>query len=718
MFSKRLLSTALLLFIFGITGCSQPSSDSKCIAPVVINEFVASNTSILADDDGDFEDWIELYNCTDNAIDLSGWGLSDNLNRPFKWVFEDTQIQPNEYLIIWASGKDRQQPDQPLHTNFKISASGEPLLLTRPGGETVDQIDAIVVPTDKSYGRYPDGGQKQCYFNSPSPGDSNHSTCFSDASLNAPIFSLNTGTYRDHVKVELTQGFGKNAFILYTLDGSIPELDTGNTFVYNSPITLNHSDNQFEISTSVIRAVTVVADLSKREKLENVIFKGFNHAIDLTNRVVWFGYRVVRKLTNYQSDYFNAHTFNQIALHDPSYLYGGSSIESFAILGQEQYDKALPFMFINNTNLEPVSNREDWITGSFTLNKTSGALEIKGRGNSTWGMPKKPYSIKLDTPESLLDMSSHRRWVLLQNYMDRTLLRNKVSLEISKRLDGLTYTPDSRFVELVLNGQHLGNYQLTEQIHIGKNRLNLQISPDDKKIGGHLLLLDTNNRHKRPSELSWESPIINTAQINPNRDALPYSLRRTLSADPIIAKQYLEEYVTEIETLLMSDFYGSDSILYDKYIDINSFIDYYILFELVRNGEPNHPKSVFMYQGADGKIYAGPAWDFDWGTFRGYSGWTIRNTLWYSRLFLDPYFVEQLKKRWNNALPALQEIPDFIDQQYAHLKLSANLNDQLWDISERTTNRDESMTFEDAIENMKEVYLKRLNWMNNEINSW
>jgi hypothetical protein len=133
---------------------------------------MASNGDLLADEDGDFEDWIELYNAGSEAINLEGYYLSDDDENPLLWKFPSIVIKPQEFLLIWASGKDR--ADGELHTNFKINREGEPLILTLPDGRTVvDRVEATIIPRDLSFGRLPDGGRTWNYLLLPNPGTSN-----------------------------------------------------------------------------------------------------------------------------------------------------------------------------------------------------------------------------------------------------------------------------------------------------------------------------------------------------------------------------------------------------------------------------------------------------------------------------------------------------------------------------------------------------------------
>ncbi|MDC0324351.1 lamin tail domain-containing protein, partial [Verrucomicrobia bacterium] len=111
------------------------SAQSK--GQVVISEFMASNGLTAQDEDGGSSDWIELYNPSNVTVDLTGWFLSNDADNLTEWQFPSTILAPKELLIVWASGKDRKNPDKPLHTNFKLSSDGEFLALIHSDGVTL-----------------------------------------------------------------------------------------------------------------------------------------------------------------------------------------------------------------------------------------------------------------------------------------------------------------------------------------------------------------------------------------------------------------------------------------------------------------------------------------------------------------------------------------------------------------------------------------------------
>lgn len=191
-------------------------------AKIYINEVLSSNDTSEQDEDGDFSDWLELWNAGAEAVELTGWGLSDTYSSPFKWTFGDVTIQPNEFLVVWASSKNRPAitNGNQLHANFAISAGGEEIILTRPDGTLEDEFEPIAIPTDFSLGRQPDGTGPWKYFAVHTPGAANLGTGY-DIILPPPTFSVAGGFFTTNVALELSTT-ETGAVVRYTLDGSEP----------------------------------------------------------------------------------------------------------------------------------------------------------------------------------------------------------------------------------------------------------------------------------------------------------------------------------------------------------------------------------------------------------------------------------------------------------------------------------------------------------------
>ncbi len=197
---------------------------------VVINEFVASNRSTLADEDGDYSDWIELHNPGDTAVDLSGWGLSDNPANLFKWVFPSgTVIPARGYLLIWASGKNR--PLAPIpHAGFSISAEGETLSLTRSTGVIADQSGPVVSPRDLSYGRTRSDPTRRAFLAEATPLAANAWEVMPEQ-IEPVLCSHASGFYTTPFSLVLNHP-DPEAVIVYTLDGSEPDINNLGGTVY------------------------------------------------------------------------------------------------------------------------------------------------------------------------------------------------------------------------------------------------------------------------------------------------------------------------------------------------------------------------------------------------------------------------------------------------------------------------------------------------------
>ena len=209
---------------------------------VLINELITSNSTVITDEDGSYEDWIELYNPTSNAINLAGYGLTDIPTNPYLWVFPEYWIQPGAHLLIWCSDKNRTNSSLPLHTNFKITSAGENIILTTPSGSIADSYLPIVIPQNYTYGRQTDGSANFAFFPQPTPGQSNDSTVGFTELLDPPVFSVSGGFYSDNFNLVLSHP-DPLVTIVYTIDGSDPDINNlnGTTYSYKNqyPIGLN-----------------------------------------------------------------------------------------------------------------------------------------------------------------------------------------------------------------------------------------------------------------------------------------------------------------------------------------------------------------------------------------------------------------------------------------------------------------------------------------------
>ncbi len=243
-FHRRGWQLLTLALVLTVTACAAPNA-TLTGTDILITEFMAKDNYVLRDDDGQFVDWIELYNPTNQPVDLTGWHLTDDNTRPHKWTFPATLLNAGDYLIVYASGKDRATPGAALHTNFLLSSEGEYLGLYKPFAEaaTFDYAPAYPIQiSNVSYGITATDVDAD-YFFSPTPNlDNNLSISFDQPS--EITFSHERGLYTDAFALALAADV-ENAEIRYTLDGSTPE--PGISRLYTEPLQID--------STTVVRAV-------------------------------------------------------------------------------------------------------------------------------------------------------------------------------------------------------------------------------------------------------------------------------------------------------------------------------------------------------------------------------------------------------------------------------------------------------------------------------
>lgn len=224
---------------------------------------MSSNSEIIADNDGDFNDWVELYNNSDSPISLQGYGFTDNPSQPFKWIFPDITLAPNAHLIIWCSDKNRTNPALPLHTNWKIGAEGEDILLSYPDGTSAYLLPAASFPANFSYGHSHDANGNFVYFSTPTPGSPNQfETGFSEI-LDPPSFSVPSGFYNSGFPLTLSTHIS-GATIIYTTDGSEPDENNlaGKTYQFKNVYPENPGDPTGEMLSKTIRSQTYSSPLN------------------------------------------------------------------------------------------------------------------------------------------------------------------------------------------------------------------------------------------------------------------------------------------------------------------------------------------------------------------------------------------------------------------------------------------------------------------------
>lgn len=376
-------------------------------------------------------------------------------------------------------------------------------------------------------------------------------------------------------------------------------------------------------------------------------------------------------------------------------------------------ERYIPKVCIETPNAAEIVSKEIWISNAnITVYDEYGDLDlsvktsIKGRGNSTWNYPKKPYALKFDSKTPVLGMPKHKRWVLLANWIDRTLLRNDIAFELGRRT--MAWAPRGKFVELYLNGEHKGNYYLCEHIKVDGSRVDVEGLDEESDFndasqvtGGYILEFDVYGPNDEVNYFYSSVKNLPVTIKEPDEDVI------TSWTHP--GYLYIKEYVGKIERIFEEDKNICERWAeIDELMDVTSYIDWWLVHEVCGNGEPIHPKSSYMYKERDGKLYAGPLWDFDWGTFTPKAdGAIIAHTIWYGYLFGYAEFKASVKKRWGEVKSIYESVSAYLDEQAENLRESNDINIGMWPIY-KAVNGDERMSYDAAIRRMKDSYEGRI----------
>lgn len=371
-------------------------------------------------------------------------------------------------------------------------------------------------------------------------------------------------------------------------------------------------------------------------------------------------------------------------------------------------------------------------------NVYNGYIGIEYRGRSSQNYPQKPFSIETrdvagnNVNVSLLGMPKENDWVLISNYGDKSFMRNILGYELFRRLGN--YASRSKLVEVILNNEYQGIYVFGEKIKEDKNRVNMAtLKPEDNSgievTGGYIFKIDY-----WTSATGWESPY--------SPIGYPDYKVRFVYHDPdwdVITtqqKNYIKDYVTNFESILYSTLYNDEVQGYQQYIDVRSFIDYFLVNEISRNND-GFKKSCYFHKDKEGKIVAGPVWDFDWAwkninecyIFRATdgSGWSykvndcnpdVKSPGWMVRLFYDDKFSNEVNCRYfekRNTTLSNKAIFNMIDSLYNVVKSAQVRHFQKWQILGKNVGVPEigtqPATYEGEVDKLKNWISIRLNWL-------
>lgn len=389
-------------------------------------------------------------------------------------------------------------------------------------------------------------------------------------------------------------------------------------------------------------------------------------------------------------------------------------------LNAATYSGTLPVLYIQTENKAPITSKDYYLNATYYLDaiglegyESIGSasapltMEIKGRGNYSWtGFDKKPYRIKLADKQPLLGMKKSKHFALLAHADDsndrKGFMRNAVGFELS-RMIGLTYTPDARPLEVVLNGDYIGLYFLTEHIRVDKDRVNIVEQEDEetdneKITGGWLVEIDNYD----------DDPHITIKEGGKTTMWITYKTPEVLSPQQ---EQYLTEQMKLIDNLVYGD-KNSDELW--NYLDMDALAKFYIVQELTDNYESFHG-SCYLHKemGENEKWYFGPVWDFGSSFNRDKSQYMYQGDVWHNHWIPEickfPAFMNRVKEVWNEFYNGdYNNIYNFIDT-HENLIAQAAVKDK-----ERWSQYHGSQTIGTYIERTTNVLRKNAEWLNDQ----
>ena len=370
----------------------------------------------------------------------------------------------------------------------------------------------------------------------------------------------------------------------------------------------------------------------------------------------------------------------------------------------------LPVMRINTAGGVAITSKDYYVNAHMTLTEdvltrspgevVEADLQIKGRGNSTWRQVKKPYRLKFNEKIALLGEHKDKSWVLLANYSDKSMVRNHLAFALGKMSD-LDWTPSSHFVELYLNGQYNGTYQLCEKIKVSNHRV---------AVGDDGFILEVTGKAYEEEDARYFKLATIRYPINIKEPEVEYG-----DANYI----YAASFMGNIENAL---FTGSAN-LWERYIDLDSFVDWYIIHEISKNEDSMFHYSCYMNFTRGGKLKMGPIWDFDiaFGNVKEESNTTamlpqglmLDWSQWYTRLMDNPVFIKRLKERYDYFYSHKSEIMSFINQDAHYLRHAAQENNNKWGTFYHYTYKQYDIwgSYENEIQSLKDWLDRRMEWM-------
>jgi hypothetical protein len=380
-------------------------------------------------------------------------------------------------------------------------------------------------------------------------------------------------------------------------------------------------------------------------------------------------------------------------------------------LDDSEYPYAdLPRFVIETDDFREIRDTETEIPARMQIYDKSGPsgdileLTVRGRGTSSFiAMPKLSIKMEFDKKQALLGLPENRDWALISNFADRTLLKNFAVYRLSDWLQA-DYSPKGKFVELYFNRSYMGVYLLSETIKTGSNRVDIEKYPVS-------FLLEKTSKEKAGK---------NYVTTNSNylfRIRHPKEITDSLSN---VLKNHLDSVETYFSTSGNKDKAG-------ELISMEDFFRFYWIQEFAKNSDGAFHRSVFMTWIPGQPIKFGPIWDFDMGfgnnfyseTAESYSGWVIKNSGWFAKIFADKKIWKEATLYWKANKESFNAFADSLDI-YAQTIQKATVNEfKRWDVLENTefwAYKEGYQNYQEGVDTFKSWVKQRIQWIDKQLN--
>lgn len=418
---------------------------------------------------------------------------------------------------------------------------------------------------------------------------------------------------------------------------------------------------------------------------------------------------------------------------------------------RERVNDGLPTLYVDTNDGSKVDSKDTSWEGRLTIAAPDGSecastepllTKVSGRGNSTWDFEKVGLNLNLDKKAGLCGLPASKKWALIANYFDRSLLRNSVAMHLGQNMDGLSWTPHNVPVDVYVNGEYRGMFDLFERVDVGPGRVdipelknNVTKPPTDWNAapavtGGYLLQWDFRAAGDHYISVNLRG---NVVIEQPGNEADGSGITEAQLA-------YIRQYLLDADAAMDSPDLANPDTGWRHYIDERSAVDYYLLQEYVKNVDGNFNTSVFMYKDRDtadgpGKLHLGPLWDFDTamgdlayaGNTDQPTGWYLRTWsadvqneapsadvgTWFNKLNEDPTFRAAVQARWQELRPLFEGLPTYIDERAAVIAPGAAANFERWNITETLEEGHRVQgSWEGEVTSLKDWTNARTTWLN------